>query len=102
MRRQREHAWRFRIFRTNYKGEAIDCVGVYDDLASAKAHKRRSDWRYKVSVDGKWMTVQELDALEADRPQKGSALKAPGPLRLFKDFRVDSLLARFEGRGRAK
>jgi hypothetical protein len=64
LRREREHVWRFRIFRTNHKGEAIDCVGVYDDLAAAKAHKRRSEWRYKVSVDGEWMTMQELDALE--------------------------------------
>jgi hypothetical protein len=53
---------RFRIFRTDIKGDPFECEGEYDTVAELRAHKRRADRRYKISVDRKFMTDAEFEA----------------------------------------
>jgi hypothetical protein len=62
---------RFRIYRLDINGEPYESLGEYDSISEVQAHRYRQDWRYKIRVNGKWLTRREFDAWakEQSRPE---------------------------------
>lgn len=52
---------RFAVYRTGINEDPHEREGEYDTLEELKAHKWRLDRRYKIRVDGKFMTRPEFD-----------------------------------------
>ncbi len=62
MKIEGELSKRFAVYRTDINDEPFERDGEYDTLEQVNGHKWRLDRRYKIRVDGKFMTRTEFDA----------------------------------------
>jgi hypothetical protein len=52
---------RFTVWRTDIDNNPYECEGKYDSIVEVLRHKWRLDRRYKIRVQGKFLTLREFE-----------------------------------------